>query len=94
MYILKAGWTGRTVNIVTCKVSHSAHIIWKHMINVKLIYTHTHIYTLAITQGRKKGNVLFINTLNPFYLWLYGFWYMVNNHSDSETGNPLQPHAD
>ena len=43
-------------------------------------------------EGRKEGNVLFNNTLNTFYLWLYGVRHMVKDHSDSERGNPLPPH--
>ena len=35
---------------------------------------------------------LFNNTLNTFYLWLYGNGYIVKDHSDSEKGNPLPPH--
>ena len=42
--------------------------------------------------GRKEGNVLFNDTLNRFYLRLYGVRHMVKDHSDSERGNPLQPH--
>ena len=37
--------------------------------------------------GRKEGNVLFNNTLNTFYLRLYGVRFMVKDHSDSERGN-------
>ena len=40
-------------------------------------------------EGRK---CLFNNTLNTFYLQLYGIRYMVKDHSDSEKGNPLPPH--
>ena len=40
----------------------------------------------------KEVNVLFNDTLNTFYLRLYGVRYMVNDHSDSEKGNPLPPH--
>ena len=29
---------------------------------------------------------------NTFYLRLYGVKHMVNDHSDSEKGNPLPPH--
>ena len=43
--------------------------------------------------GRKEGNVLFNDTLNTFYLWLYGIRHMVKDHSDSEKGNPLLPHG-
>ena len=42
--------------------------------------------------GWKKGNVLFNDAHNTFYLQLYGVRHMVNDHSDSEKGNPLPPH--
>ena len=42
--------------------------------------------------GRKKGNVLFNDALNTFYLQLYGVRHMVKSHSDSERGNSLPPH--
>ena len=42
---------------------------------------------------RKEGNVLFNDTLNTNYLWLYGARHMVKDHSDSEKGNPLPPHG-
>ena len=41
----------------------------------------------------KKGNVLFNDALNSFYLQLYGVGHMVKDHSDSERGNPLLPHG-
>ena len=44
------------------------------------------------TMGRKEGNVLFNDTLNTFYLRLYGVRHMVKDHSDSERGNPLLSH--
>ena len=47
---------------------------------------------LFITDNRKEGNVLFNDTLNTFYLRLYGVRHMVKDHSDSERGNPLLPH--
>ena len=40
----------------------------------------------------KKGNVLFTDALNTFYLRLYGVRHMVKDHSDSEKVNPLMPH--
>ena len=46
-----------------------------------------------IRQRRKKGNVLFNDTLNTFYLRLYDVIHMVKDHSDSERGNPLLPHG-
>ena len=42
---------------------------------------------------KKEGNVLFNDTLNTFYLRLYGVRHMVKDHSDSERGNPLPPHG-
>ena len=41
---------------------------------------------------RKEGNVLFNDTLNTFYLRLYGVKHMVTDHSDSERENLLPPH--
>ena len=46
----------------------------------------------TIIEGRKEGNVLFKDTLNTFYLRLYGIRHMVKDHSDSEKGNSLPPH--
>ena len=42
---------------------------------------------------RKEGHVLFNDTLNTFYLRLYGVKHMVKDHSDSERENPLPPHG-
>ena len=49
--------------------------------------------TLHLPNGRKKGNVLFNDTLNTFYLRLYGVGHMVKDHSDNERGNLLPPHG-
>ena len=35
---------------------------------------------------RKKGNFVFNDALNTFYLRLYGVGHMVNDHSDSKRG--------
>ena len=40
-----------------------------------------------------EGNILFNDTLNTFYLRLYGVIRMVKDHSDGERGNPLPPHG-
>ena len=40
----------------------------------------------------RKGNVLFNDALNTFYIRLYGVRHMVKDHSDSERGNLLPPH--
>ena len=44
----------------------------------------THIPLHIWNPNRKEGNVLFYDTLNTFYLRLYGITYMVKDHSDSE----------
>ena len=44
----------------------------------------THKGSLSFDPKRKEGNVLFNNTLNTFYLQLYGVGHMVNDHSNSK----------
>ena len=46
---------------------------------------------MVLHKKGKEGNIVFNNTLNTFFLWLYGVTHMVKDHSDSERGNPL-PH--
>ena len=41
---------------------------------------------VCIYEGWKEGNVLFNDTLNTFYLRLYGVGHMIKDHSDSENG--------
>ena len=43
--------------------------------------------------SERKGNVLFNDALNTFYLRLYGVGHMVKYHSYSERGNLLPPHG-
>ena len=43
------------------------------------------------TFDKKEENILFNDTLNTFYIWLYYLEHMVKEHSDSERGNPLPP---
>ena len=50
-------------------------------------------FTFHKQEGRKKGNVLFNDTLNTFYLRLYGVGHMVKDHYDSKKRNPLPPHT-
>ena len=38
----------------------------------------------SLWKGRKEGNVLFNDTLNTFYLRLYGIRHMVKDHSDRQ----------
>ena len=46
-----------------------------------------------VVWGRKEGNILFNDALNTFYLRLYGVRHMVEDHSESERGNPLPPYG-
>ena len=49
--------------------------------------------TTRLPGQQRKGNVLVNDARSTFYLRLYGVSHMVNDHSDSEIGNPLQPHG-
>ena len=51
------------------------------------------IWRQTYGKGRKEENVIFNDALNTFYVWLYGIRHMVQDHSDSERGNPLPPHG-
>ena len=51
------------------------------------------IYGYMASDIWRERNVLFNDTLNTFYLRLYGVRRMVKDHSDSEKGNPLLPHG-
>ena len=62
------------------------------VINIQESCANTETHKILIV-GRKEENVLFNNTLNTFYLQLYGVGHMVKDHSDSERGNPLPPHG-
>ena len=57
--------------------------------------TNTNVYDVINSKEgrRKEGNVLFNDTLNTFYLQLYGVGHMVKDHLDSERGNPLPTHG-
>ena len=49
-------------------------------------------HTTAFVAPVLEGHFLFIDTLNTFYLRLYGVRHMVKNHSDSERNLP-PPHG-
>ena len=44
-------------------------------------------------ESDKEGNVLFNDTLNTFYLQLYGVRHTVKDDAHSERGNLLLPHG-
>ena len=55
------------------------------------VYIKDPLQQYLLKEGRER-NVLFNDTLNTFYLRLYGVRHMVKDHSDSEKGNPRPPH--
>ena len=56
------------------------------------VFTQRHqqlLFTQQLCNTERKGNALFNDALNTFYLQLYGVGHMVKDHSDSERGNLL-----
>ena len=80
------GWVDRTV--VDC--THGRFYDAVHFLEENTTTTTTIIIR---KEGWKEGNVLFNDTFNTFYLWLYGLRHVVKDHSESERGNPLLPHG-
>ena len=66
--------------------THSTHFIYGYMASDICLRT------ILIVRRERERNVLFNDTLNTFYLRLYGVRHMFKDHSDSEKGNPLLPH--
>ena len=54
---------------------------------------HFHCVHTRVCANWKERNALFNDTLNTFYLQLYGVRHMVKDHSDSERGNLLLPYG-
>ena len=50
-------------------------------------------FILGWGKKNQEGNVLFNDTLNTFYLRLYGVRHMIKDHLDSESENLLLPHG-
>ena len=61
--------------------------------NVRELFYWLSVQVLGLKRNERKGNVLFNNTLNTFYLQLYGIGHMVKDHSDSERVNSLLQHG-
>ena len=64
-----------------------------HVLLCSLYVYLSHMDRAVPRTGRKEGNILFNDTLNTFYLRLYGIRHMVKDHSDNERGNLLPPHG-
>ena len=63
------------------------------MINRGLMSTTEPLIFLNYDHNEEGRSVLFNDTLNTFYLRLYGVGHMVKDHSDSERENLLPPHG-
>ena len=80
------------------KIHISAQARVTDRFNARMCYYHDllsgGVSKRTATHGeRHERNVLFNDTLNTFYLRLYGVRHMVKDHSDSERGNPLPLHG-
>ena len=59
--------------------THSTHFIYGYMASDIWLRT-----ILIVREREREREVLFNDTLNTFYLRLYGVRHMVKDHSDSE----------
>ena len=59
----------------------------------QLVKWSSYTHDIHNTRRVQEGNVLINDALNMFYLRLYNVGHMVEDHSDSEIGNPLPPHG-
>ena len=72
--------------------SHSRQInIYQYISPFVLSEYSDKIKKMPPSRMRKEGNVLFNDTLNTFYLCIYGVGHKVKDHSDSEKENLLPP---
>ena len=72
---LYIGKTSHTIPITVYRVFHDvAAIVKKHMVVLLVILVSTFLIS---TFPRKEGNILFNDTLNTFYLLLYGVGFMI-----------------
>ena len=78
-------------NGIVLAVSARSHSI-SHSISPLFCISMGYAMRRPKTERERERNVLFNDTLNTFYLRLYGVRHMVKDHSDSEKGNPLLPH--
>ena len=82
--------------------THSTHFIYGYMLGLSVQLSpvprtrtapRNPVWTRRTNNNhRKEGNVLFNDTLNTFYLRLYGVRHMVKDHSGREKGNLLSSH--
>ena len=107
LYVCGAGC--RDEALAVCAEHHSVsredRLTWSNLysfqVDLHLRGNSSFIFLFQITFKKhyicvKQGsiwNVLFNNTLNTFYLWLYGVRHMIKDHSDSERGNLVPPNG-
>ena len=78
--------------IISCLPTHVINLVINDN-SLEILYIYIYFFNLFFFfKGRKEGNVIFNDALDTFYLRLYDVKHMVNDHSDSEKGNPLPPH--
>ena len=73
-------------------MTHSAHFYYCLYSTGQVVKETSCHHYCSISVVIRKGNALFNDALNTFYLQLYGIGHMVKDHSDSERGNLLPPH--
>ena len=83
---------GNLNDSITSLLPSISFLVWGQMNALHQNVANCQITLTVLTLRWKEGNVLFNDALNTFYLRLFGVRHMVKDHSDSEKGNPLQPH--
>ena len=83
------GATSRSLTCVVAAVLDSTDAELK----VETLCCKTYFCFVSTMLTTKEGNISFNDALNTFHLTLYGVRHMVNDHSDSERGNPLPPYG-
>ena len=81
-------WTYRKPRLMMHVLRITCLYMDKNMETItKFLFINVNDISMIIVQG----NILLYNTLDTFYLWLYGIKHMVNDQSDSERGTLLPP---
>ena len=80
-HTLHPKWCHITFESTPCSSISKCKVIF---LQSPILFAWSYCFEDSITEGRKEGNVLFNNTLNTFYLRLYGITHMVKDHSDSK----------
>ena len=97
IYLLVHGNMVYTTDLTLKNLYLSTNPKWTSLSEAKTLLLYYGVVPRSESQGYlveayRERNVLFNDTLNTFYLRLYGVRHMVKDHSDSEKGNLLPPH--